>query len=261
MNAASGAPSPSLECALRAAKAGAEIAARHFRASLEITTKADGSPVTAADIEAEKTIRELLGQAFPDDGFLGEETGRSRPQARRTWIVDPIDGTRSFVRGYPFFSTQVALQEDEELVLGVSAAPAFGELAWAERGAGAWLDGEALRVSDVDRLAEATVSIGNVGRLAADHRWQAIGRLAQDTARFRGYGDFYHYHLLAAGRLEAVIESDVNIFDVAALAVIVREAGGHATTLTGEPLTLESTDILASNGVMHAELLQLLGER
>ncbi len=250
--------SKSLQVALAAAKAGAEIAARHFRASIEVQTKTDGSPVTEADVAAEHAIREMLSREFPEDGFLGEETGRSRPDARRTWIVDPIDGTRSFVRGYPFFSTQVALQEDGELVLGVSAAPAFGELAFAERGVGAWLNDQPLSVSTYGSLAESTISIGNVGRLAADQRWQAIGRLAQETARFRGYGDFYHYHLLASGRLEAVIESDVNIFDVAALAVIVREAGGTVSTLAGAPLTLESTDILASNGALHETLLGLL---
>ncbi|MEO0422457.1 MAG: inositol monophosphatase family protein [Pseudomonadota bacterium] len=250
--------SRSLQVALEAAKAGADIAARHYRASIEVQTKDDGSPVTEADIAAEHEIRDILSREFPDDGFLGEETGRSRPQARRTWIVDPIDGTRSFVRGYPFFSTQIALQEDGDLVLGVSAAPAFGDLAFAERGVGAWLNDQPLAVSSLDALGDSTISIGNVGRLAADDRWQAIGRLAQETARFRGYGDFYHYHLLASGRLEGVIESDVNIFDVAALAVIVREAGGAVSDLAGGAFTLESTDILATNGALHERLLTML---
>lgn len=247
-----------LRVALAAARAGSEIAVRHYRSALAVRTKADGSPVTEADVAAEQAIHAILREAFPADGFLGEETGRSRAQARRTWIVDPIDGTRSFVRGYPFFSTQVALADGDDLVLGVSAAPAFEEIACAERGQGAWLNGRPLAVSDVDRLGDATVSIGNVGRLARGARWRGLGRLAQDAARFRGYGDFYHYHLLAAGRLEAVIESDVNIYDIAALAVVVREAGGRVTALDGAPLTLASTDILASNGRLHDTVLAAL---
>lgn len=251
-------PSPTLAKALAAARAGADIAARWYRASVAVRTKGDGSPVTQADVEAEETIRRILGEAFPDDGFLGEETGRARPDARRTWIVDPIDGTRSFVRGYPFFSTQVALAVDGRPMLGVSAAPAFGETAWAEDGAGAFLDGERLRVSAVDDLAGATVSVGNVGSLAAGPRWQVLGRFAREAARYRGYGDFYHYHLLAAGKVDVVLESDVNIYDIAALAVIVREAGGRVTTLDGDELGLDATHILATNGLLHDRILAAL---
>ncbi len=248
--------------ALEAARRAGEISARYFRAPPDVTVKADGSPVTRADVEAEEAIRAILSQAFPDDGFLGEETGRVVSGNGRTWVVDPIDGTRSFVRGYPFFSTQIALHQRGELVLGVSVAPVFGgdgETAWAQRGVGAWLGDQRLAVSTIDELRAATVSVGNVGRLARDARWAALGQIASSVARFRGYGDFYHYHLLAAGRLEAVIESDVNIFDVAALAVIVREAGGRVTDLAGGPLTLDSTHILASNGsALHDELLARL---
>jgi histidinol-phosphatase len=250
--------SVSLQTALDAAAAAAGIITRFYEAGASVQIKGDGSPVTEADMEAERCIRARLLAAFPDDGFVGEESGNAQSRSGRTWIVDPIDGTRSFVRGYPFFSTQIALMIDGELHLGVSSAPWMGELAWAERGHGAWLDGQPLRVSGVDKLEDATLSVGNVGSMARDRRWAGLGRLASTVARFRGYGDFYHYHLLAAGKLDVVLESDINIYDVAALAVITSEAGGQVTDLAGGPLTLDSTSILASNGRLHAPVGEAL---
>jgi histidinol-phosphatase len=174
------------------------------------------------------------------------------------WLVDPLDGTKSFVRGTPFFSTQIALMEGDELVLGVSSAPIYGETMWARRGAGAWLDGEPVRVAPTDVMAQASLSIGNVRTLTADARWDALGALIRDSSRIRGYGDFCHYHLLARGGLDLVIESDVNILDVAALAVIVREAGGVFTDLDGRAPTLETSSVLAGAPAIHAQALERL---
>jgi histidinol-phosphatase len=251
-------PGAAAQVALEAAQAAGEIIDRYYRRGVDVTLKGDGSPVTRADTEAEALIRSRLLDAFPGDGFLGEESERLGSRNGRTWIVDPIDGTRSFVRGYPFFSTQIALDETGELVLGVSSAPCFGELAFAERGRGAWLNGERLAVSDVSDFASASVSIGNVATLTRDRRWAGLGRIVARVARFRGYGDFYHYHLLAAGKIDAVLESDVNIYDIAALAVLVREAGGRVTDLDGGPVTFETTTILATNGALHEPVLQML---
>ena len=172
--------------------------------------------------------------------------------------MDPIDGTRSFVRGYPFFSTQIALMQDGALIAGVSSAPVYGELAWAQAGQGAWLAGKPLRVSRIDRLENAAISSGNLKTLASGPRWPAFGRIVSRADRIRGYGDFLHYHLLAAGKIDAVIESDVNVLDIAALAVIVAAAGGRFTDLEGAPVTLETRSVLATNGHLHAELLDLL---
>ena len=169
-------------------------------------TKADGSPVTDADIAAEQAIRALVAARFPDDGFYGEESAAERLDADRVWLVDPIDGTKSFVRGYPMFSTQIAVMHRGLLELGVSSAPAYGETAWAERGAGAFLDGAPLAVSRIARLEQATLSTGNLRSLAGGPRWAAFGRLVSRLDRIRGYGDFLHYHLLAAGKVEAVLE-------------------------------------------------------
>jgi len=153
------------------------------------------------------------------------------------------------------FSTQIALMHRGRLVLGVSSAPAYGELAWGEAGDGAWLDERPMRVSEIDTIEAAALSTGNLKTLATGPRWGAFGRLVGRLNRIRGYGDFLHYHLLAAGKIDAVIESDVNILDIAACAVIVEAAGGRFTDLDGRPLTLASTSVLATNGRLHERLL------
>jgi histidinol-phosphatase len=252
--------SPHLATALEAARAAADVVRRYYRSNLAITIKADKSPVTEADVEAEKVIRGIITARFPDHGFYGEETGSSALDAEYLWLVDPIDGTKSFVREYPMFSTQIALMHRGRLVVGVSSAPAYGELAWGEAGAGAWLDDRPIRVSEVDSIEAATLSTGNLKTLAAGPRWGAFGRLVGRLNRIRGYGDFLHYHLLAAGCIDAVVESDVNILDIAACAVIVEAAGGRFTDLEGRPLTLATTSVLASNGRVHERVLEALHE-
>jgi histidinol-phosphatase len=249
---------PYLEAALEAAAAAEAVIRRYYRQQLDVQIKADSSPVTEADVGAERAIREVLEGRFPDHGFYGEETGRDREDSPFLWLVDPIDGTKSFVRGYPFFSTQIALMHEGRIVAAVSNAPAFGERAWAEAGGGAWLDGERIAVSDVDTIEAATLSTGNLGTLARGSGWGRFGALVARVNRIRGYGDFYHYHLLAAGRIDAVLESDVNILDIAALTLIVEEAGGRFTQLDGAPVTLETTTVLATNGALHESVLAAL---
>jgi histidinol-phosphatase len=215
--------------------------------------------VTEADRRAEEAIRAVLLRHFPAHGFYGEEGGAQGMQADSIWLVDPLDGTKSFVRDTPFFSTQIALMRGGELVLGVSSACVYGELAWAERGGGAWLNGERIHVSERTRLDETILSTGNLKTLAASAQWPRFGALVQKVNRLRGYGDFVHYHLLARGGLDAVIESDVNILDIAALSVIVTEAGGRFTDLAGGKVRLETTTVLASNGALHEPLLREVG--
>jgi histidinol-phosphatase len=245
-----------LDAALAAAAAAAEIIRNSYRRSIEVRIKADRSPVTEADVAAEAAIRKILQGQFPDDGFYGEESAAERMDAECLWLVDPIDGTKSFVREYPMFSTQIALMQRGRLELGVSSAPVYGEIAWAERGQGAWLDGTRLAVSQIGRFEDATISTGNLKTLAAGPRWAALGRMVTRLDRIRGFGDFLHYHLLAAGKIEAVIESNIHVLDIGALAVIVEEAGGRVTDLEGAPLSLASTSILASNGLLHELILE-----
>jgi histidinol-phosphatase len=257
MNSA-GPQSPQLAAALEAARAADAIIAPLFRSKLSVEIKADRSPVTEADKRAEAAIRAVLSQHFPEYGFYGEETGQHAMQAENIWLVDPLDGTKSFVRDTPFFSTQIALLRRGEMVLGVSSACVYGELAWAERGCGAWLNGQRIRVSDKAGLDDAILSTGNLKSLAATPEWQNLGALLQKVSRVRGYGDFVHYHLLARGALDVVIESDVNILDIAALSVIVSEAGGLFTDLSGQPVDLGTTSVLASNGLLHGTVRDLI---
>ncbi len=251
-------PSPELAAALEAAEAAARVIRELYAKNLAVRVKADRSPVTEADVRAEQAIRSVLAARFPGHAFYGEETGRSGG-GDSLWLVDPIDGTKAFVREYPMFSTQIALMRDGQIVLGVSSAPLYGELAFAERGAGAWLNGRALKVSRVDSIEAAALSAGNLKTLAAGPRWARYGQLVARLNRIRGYGDFLHYHLLAAGKIDAVLESDVNILDIAALAAIVEEAGGRFTTLEGGPLTLDASSVLAANPALHATLVAALG--
>jgi histidinol-phosphatase len=247
-----------LEVALEAAQAAARISGDYYAGNFTVETKADLTPVTQADIECEHAIREIILGRFPGHGFYGEETGRSGIDADCLWLVDPIDGTKGFVRQYPFFSTQIALMQQGELALGVSSGPMLNELAWAEKGRGAWLNGKRLAVSEIGTAERAAISTGNIASLARTAGWGRLGEILARADRTRGYGDFYHYHLLAAGKIDAVIESDVNILDIAALSVIVTEAGGVFTDLNGSPPGLGTRSVLAANPSLHAELLPAL---
>jgi histidinol-phosphatase len=247
-------PSKELEAARDAAEAAAEVIRTLYQKNLQVTTKADATPVTEADVRAEEAIRSVLSKRFPSYGFYGEETGQHAMDAENVWLVDPIDGTKSFVRECPFFSTQIALMRGGRFVLGVSSAPVYGELAWAEEGGGAFLNGNPIRVSTVGDLAGSILSTGNLKTLARSPAWAQFGDLVGRVSRVRGYGDFVHYHLLARGSLDIVIESDVHILDVAALTVIVREAGGTFTDLRGGPVGLSTTTVLATNGRLHGTL-------
>jgi histidinol-phosphatase len=247
-----------LAAARDAAGAAADIILHYWRTGVDVIVKGDDTPVTIADREAEMAIRGILAQALPDAGIYGEEYGADDTSREYLWLVDPLDGTKSFVRRTPFFSTQIALMHKGELVLGVSSAPVYGERMWAVRGRGAWLDGERVHVAPTARMADASISTGNVKTLTTDARWDVLGGMIRDSNRIRGYGDFCHYHLLARGGLDLVIESDLNILDIAPLAVIVREAGGVFTDLEGGPIGLDTRSVLAGTPAIHAEALARL---
>ncbi len=237
--------SPFLKTALKAAEAAQEVINKYYTGDFEIKIKPDETPVTIADIETEKTIKKIILDAFPDHGFFGEETGKVNENAEYNWLIDPIDGTKSFVRRYPFFSTQIALMRNGELILGVSNSPEFKEMAYAEKGKGAWLNGKRITVSNINTIKESTLSLGNIASIARSNQWGNVGNLVANVNRIRGYGDFYHYHLLASGKIDIVLESDVNILDIAALAVIIKEAGGIFTDLSGEELSIKTNSVLA----------------
>ena len=245
-----------LEVARTAAAAADRIAMAYFGlADLAIERKSDASPVTVADRECEAAIRDTIAGAFPDHAVFGEEYGRDG-DSPCLWLVDPIDGTRSFIRGLPFWSVQIALMVDGELVLGVSSAPAFGETAWAVREGPACLDGRAVSVGTVSVIEQADISFGNLRSMAGSAAWAVAGELVSKAARSRGYGDFYSYHRLADGSQDIVIESDVNILDIAALSVICGCAGAKVTDLQGRPIGLETQSIVAANPALHEQVLR-----
>lgn len=243
-----------LETAIKAATSAEEVIRHYYLSNLEIEIKEDRSPVTVADIETEKVIKEIILNAFPEHGFFGEETGKTNEDAEYLWLIDPIDGTKSFVRQYPMFSTQIALMHKGELILGVSNSPMFQEMCYAEKGKGAFMNGQRINVSDIEALDLCTLSTGNIATLAKKPAWNGLSELVRAVHRIRGYGDFFHYHLMASGKVDIIVESDVNILDIAALSVIVTEAGGVFTDLHGNPLDLDTTTVLASNSKLLYQL-------
>ena len=213
--------------------------------------------MTRADREAEQTIVERLRAAFPDVGVLGEEHGAQGPQGCR-WIVDPIDGTRNFVRGVPYWATLIGLEEAGEVTVGVVHAPATGDLLWARRGAGAFANGERLRVSSVDRLGEATVLHSSLRYLRPPGRyWEGFLRLVDGAEATRAFGDYFGYTFVLRGQAELMLEADLKPWDLAPFQVLFDEAGGRLTDFEGQP-TIHSGTALASNGRLHAEALRLL---
>lgn len=239
--------SPDLELALRLAEAANGISLGRFRArDLVVETKADATPVTDADRAVEAEIRRILAAERPDDGVLGEEEGSADTGAARRWIVDPIDGTRNFSRGIPVWATLIALEEDGVVRLGVVSAPALHRRWWAERGSGAHVDGDRIRVSAVRRVEDAVLTF------ALEH---PLPGLAAEAWHSRGYGDFWGHMLVAEGAVDGCIDAiGVSPWDLAAVQPIVEEAGGTFTDFAGER-RVDGGSALSSNGHLHAYLL------
>jgi histidinol-phosphatase len=236
----------------------AEIGAKLFRESgLEIRRKADRSLVTQADTKIERTLREAIEVAFPNDRILGEEEGGSHDASGRVWILDPIDGTANYARGIPVWATLIALQVDGAGALGVASAPLLGERYAAVRGGGATMDGAPIRVSDISVIGDAQVLFQEFDELTRQRYREASLGLARDAWRTRGFGDFWGHALVARGAAEVVLEPALAIWDYAALEVIVEEAGGRASTFEGSPLT-HGGSMLATNGALHDEILRRL---
>jgi len=234
-----------------------------------VSYKADDSPVTEVDVASEKAIHAVLSKAVPQAGFYGEETGRhaaldASEHNEALWLIDPIDGTKSFIRNMRYYSTQIALELDGKLCLGVSNAPAYGErliaVAEGHEGAGVWLNDQKVEARAITDPKEAFLSTGNLTRLAQNpKRWAALAEIITTVRRVRGYGDFCHYHQLCAGQTDLVIESDVNILDIAALTVGIRAAGGIITDLEGAPIDQNTTSVLAAGTAqLHERVLAWL---
>ncbi len=246
--------SKELVTAIDASNAAARLIRSYFKGNFNVDIKEDMTPVTEVDIKAENTIKDIILNAFPDYGFYGEETCRENKNSEYTWLVDPIDGTKGFVRGYPFFSTQIALMHHGEIILGVSNAPIFDEIIFAEKGKGAWMNNKQMHISNTKDIVSSTISMGNLKTIALSENWMNLGKIVSKADRIRGYGDFYHYHLLASGKIDVVIESDVNILDVAALSLIIEESGGVFTDFQGKRSNLDTTSVIASNPNLYSSI-------
>jgi histidinol-phosphatase len=235
-----------------------------FRAQdLRVTAKDDASPVTDADTAVEESIRRTLGRARPRDSIEGEELGKSGWGPRR-WIIDPIDGTKNYLRGVPVWATLIALAVEDQVVIGVVSAPALGRRWWATRGEGAYA-GKSLRsaqdcqVSKIATLAEALLSYSSLGGWEKTHRGPGFARLLRACGRSRGFGDFWSYMLLAEGVVDVATEPELSLHDMAAVSVVVEEAGGRFTDPDGAPGPY-GDNALATNGLLHDEALGLLDD-
>ena len=247
-----------VEVAIAAAAAAGEVARRYFRTGLTVELKHDSSPVTQADRECEQRIVEVLRGAFPDYGIVGEEFGE-HPGAGARWIIDPIDGTKNFIRGIPYFATLIGLEEDGEITAGVVYAPAVDDLLYAHKGGGAFDRGGRLHVSDIGRLRDAMVVFGGLDIFRQAGHWSGFERLVQASGRQRGFGDYFGHTFVARGQAEAMVELDLKPWDLAAVKIIVEEAGGRFTDLSGAP-TIYGGSAVASNGRVHDEILDLFRE-
>ena len=240
------------------------VTLRRFQAEdFSVETKEDFTPVTDVDREAERIIRAMLGRSRSRDAIYGEEEGGMLLRSARRWIIDPIDGTKNFVRGVPVWGTLLALEEDGEIVVGIVSAPSLGRRWWAAKGVGAftgrsWVGARQLRVSDVRDLADASLSYSSLKGWADRGQLRAFLRLAQQVWRSRAYGDFWSFMLVAEGAVDLACEPELELFDMAALVPIVTEAGGSFTSLHGEPGPWGGC-ALATNGVLHPEALAILG--
>jgi len=238
---------PDLSLALELADAADAISLGRFRAGdLVVDTKPDATPVTEADRAVERELRATLARERPADAILGEEEGPSGSSERR-WIIDPIDGTRNYSRGVPVWATLIALEEDGCVTVGVVSAPALGRRWWAERGGGAWADGDRVHVSAIRRVEDAVLSFALE---------QPIPSLAAQAWHARGYGDFWSHMLVAEGAIDGAYDAiGVTQWDLAALQPIVEEAGGTFTDFSGEA-RIDGRSALSSNGHLHSVLLE-----
>jgi histidinol-phosphatase len=248
-----------LELALELADIADEITMKRYRATdLAIECKPDMTPVTESDRAAELALRERIAAATPGDAVIGEEFGPDGGDHKRRWVLDPIDGTKSYVRGVPTWSTLIALEVDGAVTAGVVSMPALGRRWWATRGSGAFADGSPIHVSAIAELEQATLAWGGIEDWDAIGRLDAIVALGRRCWRSRGLGDAWQYMLVAEGAADIALDPVAAVWDLAALRIVIEEAGGRFTDLAGVP-TIDGGNALATNGLVHDAALRFVG--
>ena len=246
-----------LRLALTLADAADVITMRHFRrAELAVRTKSDLSPVSEADEAAEAMIRETLGRERPDDGIVGEEMGASG-SAQRRWIIDPIDGTKNYVRGVPVFGTLIALEKESKPCVGVVSAPALHHRWWASKGDGAFCNRRSITVSTTAFIRKAFLGYDSIADFDGHGLGDQFLELTRACERSRGFGDFWTHMLVAEGAIDIAIEPRVAHWDMAAVQIIVEEAGGRFTSLRGEARP-DGGSALSTNGRVHDQVLEMM---
>ncbi|HEY7223264.1 MAG TPA: histidinol-phosphatase [Micromonosporaceae bacterium] len=242
------------------------IAMARFKAQdLKVTDKPDSTPVTDADTAVEKALRATLSRTRPRDAVLGEEYGSTLAAAgpsQRQWVIDPIDGTKNFLRGVPIWATLIALMDGDEPVVGLVSAPALNRRWWAAKSLGAYAGrhqaaASPIRVSGVGRLADASFCYSSLIGWEEAGRLEAMLEITRKVWRSRAYGDFYGHMLVAEGAVDIMVEPELSLWDIAALVPIVTEAGGTFTDLSGRP-GLGGGSAVATNGKLHAEIIDRL---
>lgn len=255
--------SPTLDAllafALDAAWQAGRVTLGHYQTGLAAERKADNSPVTLADRQAEQKLRDLITTAWPDHALIGEEYGHQpgRSDSGYTWIIDPIDGTKSFISGVPFYAVLLALVKDEQPLLGVMNFPALNEMVYARRGGGCFWNGRPARVSAVSRLTDAVLLASDLDTFARFNRQDAFQRLITATYFQRTWGDAYGYALVATGRAEIMLDPVMAVWDCGPLQVILEEAGGTFTDWRGTP-TIFGGEALATNGALFESVMELI---
>lgn len=231
-------------------------AVKYFESGVGVTEKEDGSPVTRADKEIERMIRESIELKYPEDGILGEEEVEKKAflkhqaddkRKMRRWIVDPIDGTYNFARGIPIFSTLIALEEGDEIVAGAVYNPVFNDMYWAEKDKGAFKNGERICCSEVDQMSLALFNFGGPDRIMDEGLWDAFGQLVKRTYRQRGFGDYLGFALVFEGKAEAMLEVGVKPWDLAPMKILVEEAGGKFSDLAGGQSVYQGSCVITNS--------------
>lgn len=248
-----------INVAIDAAKQAGELALRYFKSQPKVSYKSDNSPVTRADIEAEKLIRRIISRKFPNHGIIGEELPPVNPKAKYQWVIDPIDGTRDFIRGIPYWAILIGLLEDNKPIIGISYFPQLEDLLAAQKDKGAFWNGKKLKVSKTKLIENAYVSVGTMKRLQQQNRMEIIKKIAKNTSTVRSYANL-GYLLMLEGKIDIILEPYAGVWDLAALAVIVEEAGGKFSDFSGNH-SLTSFNGVFTNGLLHSQVLKLLNTK
>ena len=248
-----------LDVALEAVKIAEEVINTYYDSDKHITTKSDASPVTIADTTAESKMRQYITSQFPTHKIYGEEGDKTADSNDEyVWVIDPIDGTKNFIRNIPLFGTLLALMKNGEVIVGVSNMPRIDECMYAEKGSGTFLNGKRVFVSQTETSSEAYCSYGSTKYFRQKNILDKLLNYTEKMKWARGVGDCWSYHLVAQGKIDIMLEAHTKLWDVAPLKLIVEEAGGRMTQIDGSAIDFQTTTALATNGVLHEEAIEAL---